>query len=1144
MKVNFSIFLYLLVSSLLINVNLNGQNSILSEGEIYKIEVKEAGIYKLDASFLTSSGISISNINPQQIQIFGNGGGKLPELISKDRPYDLVENNIIVQGGEDGNFGENDYILFYADGPDLWRIADDGQSCNFEKNTYSTSNFYFLRLNVENGARIENKTIDGTAEVSTNFYEKSIRHEIEKVNLLGSFASTQGSGQTWYGEIFTNQVNQNFNQSFSFPNREQGYEAKLKAVFAGRSNNSSRISITVDDQEFEKNIGSVDIDRIEFQYAKNSTFNEKVILNSDNPQVDISFEKNGNSAAEGWLDYIELTSGVENNYTGNPYLFYDTRLLEFDIIEYNIESSIPVTVWDVTGPESIADVTGNRSANITSVKISTNHNLKKLYAFNVDTDPKQPVSLNRIENQDLHSISDTEYAIVYHSNFSEAANRLAEHRRSHNPIATTLINVDKIYNEFSSGKVDPTAIRDFARHLSLTNSDFNFLLLLGDGSYDYVGNDPALEFQNYIPVYETIESLDPIDAFPTDDYYALISDNEGLPNLKGAIDLAVGRLPAGSPEEANIMVDKIIYYETSPEAHGEWRQNLGFTADDEDTNTHINQADEIANKVQDNNPIFNQEKVYFDAFVQQVTPGGARFPAATEKINNNIFKGQLILNYLGHGGPKGWAQERVLTVNDILEWDNPSKLPVIITATCSFTGYDDPGILTAGEATITRDAGGAVALFTTVRAVYSFQNKRLTEAVFDHIFTREEGKTLRIGEIMKRAKNSNSQDTTSVNSRKFALMGDPAMRLSIPEHNISIRAINGKTLSEITSDTLKALDKIKLNGVVEDYQENLLSDFNGKIYVTLFDKEKELETLANDEKSNVKKFKVRENILYKGSASVENGQFSIEFFIPKDINFNIGTGKLSLYATDQVSRDAGGYFDELIIGGSSETATADDLPPIVNLYMNDNSFVPGGITDDSPILLVELEDDFGINISGTSIGHDLLGVLDGNVNSSFILNNFYEAETDNFMKGIVRFPLNDLEPGLHTISVKAWDISNNSTEAELEFRVVEEDEEKVLNVSNYPNPFSTTTNFTFEHDLAGQNIEISIQIYTMSGKLVKTITNTSFASGYRFDSQFWDGNDDYSSNLANGIYLYKINLRSLESDATRESDFQKLIKMN
>ena len=1144
MKINFSTFLYFFVSSLFVNVNINAQNSVLSEGEIYKIEIKASGIYKLDANFLTNAGISLSNINPKQIQIFGNGGGKLPELISSERIEDLAENNIVVQGENDNNFDNSDFILFYADGPDLWRISEDGQSCNFEKNTYDRSNYYFLRLNVEDGLRVKKEVSDGTAEISTNYYEKSIRHETEKINLLGSYASTQGSGQTWYGEIFTNQANQNFNKSFIFPTLEPNYEARLKAVFAGRSSSSSSISISVDGQSFEKNIGFVSLDKIESRYAKNSLFDEKVNMSSSNPQVDVFFDKKGDAAAEGWLDYIELTCGVENKYTGSPYLFYDTRLLDFNTIEYKVTSSVPITVWDVSHPETIADVTGNRNSTTTFVKINSGNNIRKLYAFNSVSDAKIPFSIHKMDNQNLHAITNTEYVIIYHSNFVEAATRLADHRKIHNPIATSIVDVNDIYNEFSSGKVDPTAIRDFTRYISKTNANFNYVLLLGDGSYDYVGNDVSLEFQNFIPVYETIESLDPIDAFPTDDYYALVSDNEGLPNLKGAIDLAIGRLPAGTPEEANIMVDKIIFYESSPDAHGEWRLRLGFTADDEDSNTHINQAEEIATKVQINDPIFNQEKVYFDAFVQQVTPGGARYPDATEKINNNIFKGQLILNYLGHGGPKGWAQERVITVNDILNWDNPKKLPVIITATCSFTGYDDPGILTAGEATITRDAGGAVALFTTVRAVYSFQNKRLTEAVFDHIFTREEGNTLRMGEIMKRAKNSNSQDTTSVNSRKFALMGDPAMRLSIPKHNIVLSSINGKSLEEIASDTLKALDKIELTGIVEDYQKNLLSDFDGKIFVTLFDKEKELSTLANDPKSSVKQFKVRENILYKGSASVVDGKFSIEFFIPKDINFNIGTGKLSLYATDGATRDAGGFFEQLIIGGSTETATNDDMPPIVDLYMNDNSFASGGITNDSPILLVELEDDFGINISGTSIGHDLLGVLDGNKNASFILNNFYEAETDNFKKGSVRFPLKDLEPGLHTISVKAWDISNNSTESLLEFRVVDENEQGLYHVYNYPNPFTTNTNFMFEHDMAGLDVEIFIDIYTVSGKLVKTITNTSFATGYRFDSLNWDGNDDFGSKLANGVYLYKIKLRSLDGDIERESDFQKLIKMN
>jgi len=317
-------------------------------------------------------------------------------------------------------------------------------------------------------------------------------------------------------------------------------------------------------------------------------------------------------------------------------------------------------------------------------------------------------------------------------------------------------------------------------------------------------------------------------------------------------------------EEANNLVDKVIHYETASSTLGDWRLRVGFTADDEDSNLHINQADEIARKVEGNEPIVNQEKVYFDAFQQISTPGGQRYPQAETTLKENIFKGQLILNYLGHGGNKGWAQERVLKLSDIEAWNNPDKMPVLITATCSFTSYDDPTIVSAGEAAILKEKSGAIALFTTTRAVYASQNKKLTEAAFDTIFSADNGTNIRLGEILRRAKNS--VDTVNVNSRKFALMGDPTMRLAYPQNRITIDKINGKDLSEIAQDTFGALEKIEITGRVTDFVNNPMLDFNGRLDLTLFDKSTPISTLANDGSSSTKVFKLRNNILFKGSA--------------------------------------------------------------------------------------------------------------------------------------------------------------------------------------------------------------------------------------------------------------------------------------
>jgi hypothetical protein len=465
---------------------------------------------------------------------------------------------------------------------------------------------------------------------------------------------------------------------------------------------------------------------------------------------------------------------------------------------------------------------------------------------------------------------------------------------------------------------------------------------------------------------------------------------------------------------------------------------------------------------------------------------------------------------------------------------------LLITATCSFASYDDPSITSAGEVAFLKEDGGAIGLFTTVRAVYSLDNKRLTQAVFDTIFTKVDGEYMEIGEIMRRSKNSNWEDTTRVNARKFSLLGDPGLKLAIPKFKIYTTAVNGIPVNA-TLDTLRALDKVTITGFVGDESGNILSNFNGILNPTVFDKTFLAQTLGNDASSPVKDFKMQNRVLFKGAASVTNGTFSFTFIIPKDIDYSYGKGKISYYATDGIKEDANGYFEGLIIGGTSATSVIDDQGPDIELFMNNEQFVFGGVTDANPILFAKLTDDFGINISGNSIGHDLTAVLDEDTQQSFILNSFYEAELDDYTKGTVKFPLSGLENGKHTISLKAWDIANNSNESYTEFYVTDEAENGLAHVLNYPNPFANQTCFQFEHNLANTELEVLIYIYSISGQLVKTIEHQGYYDGFRVTDIKWDGTDDFGSKLANGVYLYKIKVKASQFNLRKESEFEKLV---
>ncbi len=923
-----------------------------------------------------------------------------------------------------------------------------------------------------------------------------------------------------------------------------GQNARIKVDLVGRSEVNSNFKVIVNNQEFASNtISRVNTGKAEALHANTGRVNTIFEPSQENLPVSVVYLENS-ATSRGWLDFVEIQARRQLTLVGKSMLFRDTMTSNFANSTFVLENANSSTlVLDVTNPINPILQAGDLSGNAFRFGVTTDI-LREFVAFDSNENFDTPTAVGLINNQNLHSLDGYDMVVIYPTEFEAQATQFSEHRAAHSNISVKMILIDEIYNEFSSGRLDPTAIRDFAKMLYDRNPDFRYLLLFGDGSFDA---RQIYEFEtrsNFLPVYETLETLYPIDAFPSDDYFALLSEDEGQSNLIGALDLAVGRFPVKNVSEAQTVVDKIIAYDNSTTLLGDWRNRLVFVADDEDSNLHIDDADGIANFLDTTYRELNLDKIYIDAFPQVSTPGGEKYPEATEAINKAMFKGVLAMNYLGHGGSKGWAQERILDLTDIEGWNNTNHYPLLVTATCSFSGYDDPAFTTGGERTLLNPKGGSIGLFTTVRAVFANSNEQLARSVFQQLFELDEdGNVPTIGEVLSKAKNSNSGDFFTENSRKFALLGDPSMRLAIPEFDVVTTAINGTPVSEIP-DTLSALEKVTIAGRIEDGNGTLLSDFNGKIIPTIFDKAITVSTLVNDPDSKPKDFRLQKNIIFKGAASVENGEFEFSFVVPKDINYELGKGKISYYAQDNGLRDANGSYENIIIGGTNPNVANDDQPPLVEVFMNNEDFVFGGLTDENPILFVRLSDDNGINVAGSSIGHDLTGVLDENSQNTYLLNDFYEAELDDYTKGSVRFPLFDVPTGRHSIVVKAWDVANNSAEGITEFVVAESATAALEHVLNYPNPFTTNTSFQFEHNLSDQLVDVQIRIFTVSGKLVKTIDEQVLSDGYRVRDITWNGTDDYGSQLARGVYLYKVKIASAEEGFRAnqiESDFEKLV---
>jgi hypothetical protein len=551
----------------------------------------------------------------------------------------------------------------------------------------------------------------------------------------------------------------------------------------------------------------------------------------------------------------------------------------------------------------------------------------------------------------------------------------------------------------------------------------------------------------------------------------------------------------------------------------------------------------MAAYVKDSLPQYNLTKIYVDGFTQQSTPAGPRTPDANAAVGAQIFNGTFLMNYNGHGGPLGWCEERIFSMDDINAMNNFNKLPLFITATCDFAPFDNPTIESAGEILLTKSNGGAIALMTTTQLVYADQNRIMNlnymQSGFKAMKDKQQMPTL--GDAYRLSKNiryvNSISEFAASNFRKFVLLGDPGLPLAFPKHVVKTDSINGMSITQI-SDTLKALGKYTISGHLEDASGNSLDGFNGIVYPLILDKPKKLSTLGNDADSPLRDYFVQNNALYKGKASIKNGKFSFTFVVPKDINYEIAKGKISYYASNE-TEDASGAEQSILIGGSSNQPITDNMGPEIKAYLNDEKFVNGGITTSNSLLLVKLSDENGINYTGNSLGHDITAVLDNNAQNTFVLNSFFEADLDDYRSGSVRFPLNGLSEGEHTLTIKAWDVLNNSSETTIRFIVVNGNDGKLAHVYNYPNPFTTKTRFTFEHNMPNQDLMVSIQIYTISGKVVRTLRSIINSPGTRNDEIEWDGRDQYGDRLGKGVYIYKLSIKNAQGYS--DQAIQKLV---
>ncbi len=1129
----YAVFIPFLIGYCMAISSAYGQPSVLQSGKWYKMAIEKNGVYKIDRSLFKKMGFDPSQVNPQKIKIYGNGGGMLPQANSTARPVDLIENAIHVQGESDGVFDPGDYILFYGQGPDKISLNEEKEIFFYEKNLYTGKNYYFITVGESNGKRIATAdNIPGTFPV-VNQFENFVYHELEQYNHLKS-------GREWFGERFslTTELILKFDLSNVVENSAVTVVSDVVTLNVGNSFQPASIGSTSFNLSVNGNqAGLHTIASIPYlEYGLKGRHDRDTFrLNSStvsapgktSQEIKYQYNKSATGISVGYLDFCLLQVTQELAIYGPQTIFRSLISLDNPVSKYEIEqASTESMVWDISTPsEPLLQRSSFSSGKISFSSVSSV--LKEFIAF---TSAPAPELTGAVPNQNIRNIAVPDFVIVTHPDFKQEAIRLATHRNAVNGLSTAVVTTHEVYHEFSSGRQDVTALRDFAKSLNdKSPGTLKTLLLFGKGSYDYKNI-------SLVPAYESRSSLHPLTTYSSDDYFSFLDNTEGEwseePAVNHIMDISVGRIPVKNLTEAKDVVDKIIRYDTDVSLVGKWRKDLVFIADDGDFNLHQDDANDLAEFVETNHGEFNTKKIYLDNYPQQSKPSGEVSLETSTLIEEAFYNGALVINYTGHGGERLWAKEKIFDDLTIARLEN-ERLPVLVTATCEFGRQDDPAFISGAELCMLRKEGGAISLVTTSRPVNAATNFLLNEAFYSAFFQQENNQYLLLGEIFRRTKNNS---LSGVANRNFSLIGDPSLRLAFPQHNIKITQI----ATASGSTTLKALSTVTVRGEVVDTNDEIVTEFNGVLEVVLFDKETSFVTLGNENQPYP--FKQWFNALFRGKASVQQGEFEFQFVVPKNIDYQIDEGKLSLYAYDALHKtEASGSSQNFEIGSSEPDPETDSTLPILNLFMGDTTFVNGGITSPNTTLVARLFDAQGINISGYGIGNSIIGALDES--ETFVLNDYYEADIDDFTKGTISFPLSNISPGKHTVTVKAWDTHNNPVQSTIDFIVTEGSNMVIETFGNYPNPFKTSTTFFFTHNRSGDDLQASLIVYDYTGRIIESFEVDIPAGGYQVELPTLNWNTNTTKNHPGGLYFARLLVRSL-TDGSKNEQVTKLILSN
>jgi hypothetical protein len=1114
--------------------------SVLADGDWYKIATTKDGVYKLSYSDLVQIG-ALPPFKASDFRLFGNGGSMLPEKNSDSRFDDLIENRVLISDGGDGYIDNNDYVLFYGEGTLKWNFNSVSQIFNHQINYYTDSSYYFFTFDKGAGKRIlQYPLISNVPDIIANSFNDHVFYELDSINLLKS-------GKQWLGEVFNDLASKNY--YFKFSDLSDTTNLSTRVNIMSRCVQQSAFTIVVNGISKADTLLPID-GSVNSEYAKSKTIQLGFIPHSDTIKIEISYSK-PDVASLGWLNYIELEAVRKLVYQQQQLKFRNIQTIGHDVTQFNFSNSGNVfKIWNIDDSGNICEMQLVSNGNYTNFKAHT-ENLSEFIAFN-ENNTFHPTLIGQVQNQNLHGLPQAEFVIVTNPLFLSQANQLADFHRNNDQLTVAVVTTEQVYNEFSSGKQNPAAIRDFVRMFyergaSDTANRVHYLLLFGDGSYDMKHRIPSNT--NLVPTWQTDNSILPISSFVSDDFYGMLDSIEG-DNLNGDIDVGVGRFPVSTIEDADILVSKSIRYGTKKDLvensyengltsnYDSWRNNICFIADDEDGNLHFKQTEKMVDMLDSITHKLNVNKIYLDAYKQIHTPSGDKYPDVNTDIDKNIKNGTLLLNYIGHGGEYGLASEGILTFYEISRYQNFYNLPVFVTATCEFSRYDDPGLVSGGEKILLHPNGGGIAMFTTTRIAFAHANEIVNRNLLKTAFNSDQHEKIRFGDIIKESKNLCG---LGIYKENFTLLGDPALSMAIPDYDVMTEKILIDT-TNITGDSIFNNSIITVKGFISDKNGNKQDWFNGKIYPHVYDKPVLVNTLANDATQSYQaSFKLQQSLLFEGNSTVKDGVFEFSFFVPRDISFGDGMGKILYYAKSTFF-DARGVSDSLLLKNNGINDNPDITGPDIKIYLDDPTFVNGAEISNSPVMYAFLHDTSGINCFGLGIGHEIIGEMDDDFNDPYLLNNYFIQEADKYSSGKITYRFIGLPYGIHKFKLSAWDLLNNHSEKEITFNVKGPSDLDLGGIYNYPDPVYDQTTFYINRNMSMDVMFVKISIFDITGKLCDEMDQNILPGSFEPIKILWNGKNSQGEHLSKGFYTYKVTLSDAHEKIRQKADKMVIVK--